>query len=109
MLVDGWLLIPHRITGGPSGPNKGTYGLESALIRSTLHGLAVALCVGDQNATATELAPWWLAQGMTPIRTGAKVDHGAERGLHVTGRRLLKAYGSDHAPVLYLLVRRDAA
>lgn len=102
MLVDGWLLIVHRITGGPSGPNEDAYADESDLIRSTLTGLEVALCVGDQNAKASELAAWWRSHGLSPVRTGAKVDHGAARGLRVTGRRLLRFYGSDHTPVLYI-------
>lgn len=106
MLVNGWLLIPHRITGGPSGPNEDAYADESDLIRETLAGLDRALCVGDQNATASELAAWWRAQGMTPVRTGAKVDHGAARGLRVTGKKLRRRYGSDHSPVLYVIHRK---
>lgn len=106
MLVDDWLLIVHRITGGPSGPNADAHAAESDLIRATLTGLEVALCVGDQNAKASELAAWWRSMGMQPVRTGAKVDHGAERGLTVTGRKLWRRYGSDHSPVLYL-VRKD--
>lgn len=107
MFVDDWLLIPHRITGGPSGPNEDAYADESDLIRATLTGLERALCVGDQNAKISELAAWWRAQGMTPVRTGAKVDHGAARGLRVTGRKLWRRYGSDHSPVLYIIHRKE--
>lgn len=103
MLVNGHTLIVHRITGGPHGPNKGAFDAESALIRETLDGLDHALCVGDQNATASELAAWWRSQGMTPVRTTAKVDHGAQRGLKVTARKLRRRYGSDHSPVLYVV------
>lgn len=106
MLVDDWLLIVHRITGGPSGPNEDAFSAESDLIRTTLTGYETALCVGDQNARATELAAWWRSHGMTPVRTGAKVDHGAERGLTVTGRKLRRYYGSDHTPVLYVIAAR---
>lgn len=101
LLVDGRILIVHRLTGGPEGPNADAFDAESDLIHDTLHGLERALCVGDQNATTGELAAWWRAQGMTPVRTTAKVDHGAERGLIVVARKLRRYYGSDHTPVLY--------
>lgn len=107
MLVNGWLLIVHRITGGPDGPNAEAYAAESALIAETLAGLDEAMCVGDQNATASELAAWWRSIGMRIIRTTAKVDHGALRGLFVVARKLWRKYGSDHTPVLYLVSKRD--
>ncbi len=101
LFVDGWQLFVHRISGGPDGPNWQAYKRESALIRKTLHGLKRRLCMGDQNATATELANWWKAQGMRPIRTGLKVDHGAEHGCDTDGGwRLAKQYGSDHYPAV---------
>ncbi len=105
LLVAGWQLFVHRISGGPSGGkgglNKVAWGNESALIRKTLRGLPRALCMGDQNATARELADWWRGQGMRPIRTGLKVDHGAERGCDTDGGwRLAKKYGSDHYPAV---------
>lgn len=103
MLINDTVLIVHRITGGPSGPNADAYADESDLIRATLTGLETALCVGDQNAKAAELAAWWRSHGMQPVRTGAKVDHGAERGLTVTGRKLFRRYGSDHSPALYVI------
>jgi endonuclease/exonuclease/phosphatase (EEP) superfamily protein YafD len=103
MLVNDTVLIVHRITGGPSGPNEYAFSAESDLIRATLTGYEVALCVGDQNATASELAAWWRSHGMTPVRTGAKVDHGGERGLTITARKLRRYYGSDHTPVIYTI------
>lgn len=105
MLVNGHTLIVHRITGGPRGPNALAYAAESALIRETLAGRDLSLCVGDQNATAGELVAWWRSIGMQPVRTTAKVDHGAARGLTVTGRKLWRKYGSDHSPVLYMVKR----
>lgn len=101
MLVNGWLLIVHRITGGPDGPNADAYAAESALIAETLVGLEVAMCVGDQNAKIAELAAWWRSIGMMPVRTTAKVGHGAARGLRVAGRRLRRYFGSDHTPEVY--------
>ncbi len=104
LLVDGWQFFVHRISGGPSGGrrglNKAAWGNESALIRETLHGLDVALCMGDQNAEAGELDEWWKAQGMRPIRTGRKVDHGAERGCDAEDWSLDRRFGSDHYPVV---------
>lgn len=101
LLVDAWQLFVHRISGGPHGPNRAAYANESALIRETLHGLDPALCMGDQNATVDELADWWKAQGMRPIRTTLKVDHGAQRSCETDGGwRLARQYGSDHYPAV---------
>jgi hypothetical protein len=100
LFVDGWQLFVHRVSGGPRGPNRVAYAKESALIRKTLSGLKRALCLGDQNAKAGELARWWRAQGMRPIRTGRKVDHGGERGCDVEDWSLDRKYGSDHYPIV---------
>lgn len=101
LFVDGWQLFVHRISGGPHGPNAAAYRRESALIRRTLRGLPKRLCMGDQNATVKELAAFWRALGMRLIRTGLKVDHGAEDGVDTDGGwRLAKRFGSDHYPAV---------
>lgn len=99
------ILFVHRVPGGPSGGrgglNRRAYGVEAELIAYALADAGACVCVGDQNATVDELVDGWRGLGMRPIRTGAKVDHGAERGYKARGRRLDRKYGSDHYPDVY--------
>lgn len=101
------ILFVHRVSGGPSGgartDNERAWGVEAELIGYVLADLGACACLGDQNATVDELDEAWWALGMRPIRTGAKVDHGAERGYDAHGHRLDRMYDSDHYPVKYRL------
>lgn len=98
---DGVLLL-HRVTGGPGGPNRAAWYAEADLIAEVCRrpGLRTLRVLGDQNARAVEVAGFWKELGMRQIRTGCKVDHGAQRGVATWGVRL-DPYGSDHPAVRY--------
>lgn len=104
------VVIVHGVPGGPSGGiatrgfNRPAWAADQALIATAVSDDKPTIVIGDQNATADELAPTWAALEMRQVTTGAKVDHGASRGVGVTGRRLGR-FGSDHPATRYRLGR----
>lgn len=104
------VVIVHGVPGGPTGGiatrgfNRPAWAADRALIETAVRGDKPTIVIGDQNATTDELAPTWTALGMRQVATGAKVDHGAARGVNVTGRRLGR-FGSDHPATRYRIGR----